>query len=134
MTQDPNKKRSKPARVTGPKHLIAAGLYSFAGARRLWCETAFRIELCAAVIVLCGLAFLGAATKSIMTFVVLMLALIAVEAMNTAIECIVDYVSPDWSEFARNAKDLGSFAVLCMVLANSFYVTFVGLTLISSSP
>jgi diacylglycerol kinase (ATP) len=134
MPQDPPETRPKPARVTGPKHLIAAGLYSLAGAKRLWHETAFRIELFAAIIVLCGLAFLGATAKSIVIFVVLMFVLIAVEALNTAIECIVDHVSPSWSEFARDAKDLGSFAVLCLVLANGFYVTYVGLTLIFSTP
>lgn len=134
MTKDQPEKRPKPARITGPKHLGAAGLYSLAGAKRLWRETAFRIELFAAVIALCGLVFLGATAKSIVIFVILMLALVAVEALNTAIECIVDHVSPDWSEFARDAKGLGSFAVLCLVLANGFYVTFVGLTLIFAVP
>lgn len=38
------------------------------------------------------------------------LVLIAVEALNTAIEVLVDHLSPGWSQFAKDAKDLGSLA------------------------
>jgi len=48
------------------------------------------------------------------------LLLVAVKALNTAIECIVDHVTGDWAEFARNAKDLGFLAVLCVLLGGGY--------------
>jgi len=32
----------------------------------------------------------------------------AVEALNTAIECIVDHLAPQWAEFCPRRQDLGS--------------------------
>jgi len=49
-------------------------------------------------------------------------ALVAVEALNTAIECIVDHLAPQWEEFARDAKDLGSLATMCLLCANGVFV------------
>lgn len=60
---------------------------------------------------------------------ILLLALVAVEALNTAIECIVDHLAPDWQEYARDAKDLGSLATLCLLCANGI---FIGAVLIRS--
>ncbi len=48
----------------------------------------------------------------------LLLVLAATEALNTAVELIVDRVSPEFSAFAGQAKDLGSFAVFCLLLVN----------------
>jgi len=56
--------------------------------------------------------------------VVLMLLLFSIEALNTAIEEIVDRVSPEFSSAARNAKDLGSFAVFCLLMANGGFVLY----------
>jgi diacylglycerol kinase (ATP) len=122
--------QSKPDRVTGLKHILSAGQYSIGGMKRLWAETAFRHELLLAVLALLGLFALGASIQSIATAAILALLLIAVEALNTAIECIVDHVSPEWSEFARDAKDLGSLAVFCLLLANGIYLALVAIPLI----
>jgi diacylglycerol kinase (ATP) len=53
---------------------------------------------------------------------------IAIEAINTAIEEIVDLVSPEWSLPAKHAKDLGSFAVFVMLCLNGIFAVFVTLT------
>jgi diacylglycerol kinase (ATP) len=50
---------------------------------------------------------------------------LAVEALNTALEEVVDHLSPGWSEFAKNAKDMGSFAVMCTLLATGLYAVWV---------
>ena len=47
------------------------------------------------------------------------------EALNTAIEDVVDKISPEQSEFGRNAKDLGSTAVFFMLTAGGLYVLAV---------
>ena len=55
----------------------------------------------------------------------LVLLLVAFEALNTAIECIVDHLAPQWQEFARDAKDLGSLATMCMLITSGiFFVLF----------
>ncbi|MBP5641299.1 MAG: diacylglycerol kinase, partial [Victivallales bacterium] len=36
--------------------------------------------------------------------------------MNSAVEAIVDLVSPGWNELAKRAKDIGSAAVFCMLV------------------
>ena len=45
--------------------------------------------------------------------------LLSVELLNTAVESLADKVSPEWSAFAKRAKDCGSAAVAC-VLAGMF--------------
>jgi len=47
--------------------------------------------------------------------------LIAVEAINTAIEVIIDKISPEISDTGKHAKDLGSFAVMCLLAVNGIY-------------
>lgn len=42
---------------------------------------------------------------------------VAVEAMNTAVEALVDLVSPDYNDLAKVAKDTAAAAVLLMAIA-----------------
>jgi diacylglycerol kinase (ATP) len=60
---------------------------------------------------------LQATLLQFVAFVVLALVLLAVEALNTAIEEIVDHISPDWSQTGKHAKDCGSVAVSFLLLA-----------------
>jgi diacylglycerol kinase (ATP) len=117
--------RPRPARITGLAHVFAAFRYSLAGLRRLWQEAAFRHEVLVACAVALVLAVLGASVGQLAIFAVLALLTVAVEALNTAIEVVVDHLSPEWSEFARDAKDLGSLAVMCLLLATGVYVASV---------
>lgn len=43
--------------------------------------------------------------------------ILAVELINSAIEAIVDDISPAYRELAKRAKDFGSAAVFCSILA-----------------
>ncbi len=115
----------KPERTTGIKHVFAAASYSLGGIKCLWKEAAFRQEVLLYLLVI-GLFFLvGATLAEYLIATILALVLIAIEALNTAIEEVVDHISPDWSEFARNAKDLGSFAVMCLLIANGLFLAYV---------
>jgi diacylglycerol kinase (ATP) len=123
MTSTNTQPKPKPPRITGIKHLFAAAGYSIGGLRRLWQETAFRHIV---LLLLPCLALLVAIDASIMEFcffLILFFMLVAVEALNTAIECIVDHLAPNWEEFARDAKDLGSLATMCLLLANGVYIS-----------
>lgn len=114
--------RRKPARITGPAHVFAAVGYSIAGMQRLYHEAAFRHILLALPACLALLAFAGAGFVAYCVFFILFLCLVAVEALNTAIECIVDHLAPNWAEFARDAKDLGSLATMCLLCAHGVFL------------
>lgn len=122
MKMDDPLVRPKPARITGTRHLFAAAGYSIGGIRRLWNEAAFRHIVLAFGLCLALLGGIGASWTQVSVFLILFLALVAAEALNTAIECIVDHLAPDWQEFARDAKDLGSLATMCMLFANGLFL------------
>ena len=117
----------KPERVTGAAHLFAAAGYSIGGLRRHWMETAFRHIIVALPIGSVLLYIMDAGVADFLVFLVLFSALVAVEALNTAIECIVDHLAPQWEVFARDAKDLGSLATMCLLFANGFFMAVVAL-------
>ena len=122
MSLDAVRDRTVPPKHIGLRHLVAATRYSLAGLRCLLGEPAFRHELAFGALVFAVLAYGGASLAAWLVQGILLLALVAVEALNTAIERIVDRLSPDWSPFARNAKDLGSLAVGCLILENVLMV------------
>lgn len=105
----------KPARKAGLAHFFAAAGYSAAGLRRLARESAFRQELAFIAGLLVLFLVLGASLPQVLGLLALGLVLVAVEALNTALEVLVDHLSPGWSQFAKDAKDLGSLAVACTI-------------------
>ena len=50
---------------------------------------------------------------------------LAIEALNTAVEVLGDHLSPAYAEFARRAKDLGSAAVFFGLSGVTIYVIAV---------
>lgn len=111
--------------MTGPRHILAAAGYSLSGLRRLWAESAFRQELIGGAVIVGLMAWLGKPALDYLIFAVLFLILLAIEALNTAIESMVDHLSPEWQEFARDAKDLGSLAVMCLLIAHGVFLAYV---------
>jgi len=107
--------QEKPPRKTGIAHFFAAASYSIGGLKRLARESAFRQEVALIVGLLVVFLVFGASLPEVMGLLAIGLLLIAVEALNTAIEVLVDHLSPDWSQFAKDAKDLGSLAVACTI-------------------
>lgn len=118
MKQYNIKNRVRPVKTKGLAHLIAATGYSAQGFMWALREAAFRQELVLLPVLLVLHLLFDAGLGVCMIAVILWFLLLAVEALNTAIECIVDHLSPDWDEFAKQAKDLGSFAVFCLLSAN----------------
>ena len=125
MTDNTQTPRPKPATVTGIAHIFAAGTYSVSGLVRLWQETAFRHEVVLFLGTLVGFVALDVPLVDMLILSGIFLLLIAVEALNTAIECIVDHLSSDWQLFAKNAKDLGSLAVMCCLLGAGLFIGYV---------
>ena len=75
-------------------------------------EAAFRQEIALFVALLPALYFLPVDLEmKLLLFAVNVIVLI-IELLNSAIEAVVDLVSPEFNELAKNAKDMGSAAVL----------------------
>lgn len=110
---------------TGVAHLFAAGSYSYAGFWRAIQESAFRHEI---LFFLGGLILFfvfGATIAEFLVLTIIFLIVFAVEALNTAIEEVIDRVSPEVSQTGKHAKDLGSFAVFCTLIAATLYIAWV---------
>lgn len=87
----------------------------FAAAFR--CEHAFRQEIfvfvpAAALVILSPIGWIF---KAALLFPLPLI--LAFEMMNSAIEAVVDDISPEYRELAKRAKDLGSAAVFCAMVA-----------------
>lgn len=112
-------------KASGVRRIIAATRYSMQGLARLWKEEAFRHEAYAFAAGLVLFAIVGASAMDYFIFLILMLILFSVEALNTAIEELVDRISPEISTVGRHAKDLGSFAVFCLLVASGLFALYV---------
>lgn len=92
-------------------------MYSLDGLRAAFTrEAAFRQETCIYVPLMIVLFFFPLSTvfKCILFFASTLV--LIVEVINSAIESIVDIVSPEYNELAKRAKDLGSGAVFISIL------------------
>lgn len=105
----------KPSPKTGIARIAAAFFYSLKGLESGFKEAAFRQET-AVFVILCGI--LAVLPLSLAWKAMLFLstgAVLVVELLNSAIEAVVDLVSPDFHELAGQAKDMGSAAVLLSI-------------------
>ena len=108
---------NKPAEKTGMDRIWAAFFYSLNGLRfAIAKEAAFRQETCVIAIFLIALYYLPLSPvwKGLI-FLTTALVLI-VELLNSAIESVVDLASPEYHDLAKQAKDLGSAAVLVSIV------------------
>ncbi|MDR1458508.1 MAG: diacylglycerol kinase [Puniceicoccales bacterium] len=97
---------------------------SLEGLRVLAKERAFLIELAVGFIVLPLLWWwLGVCINLLLVIISYFMILIA-ETLNTAIENVVNIVSPEYNFFAKKAKDLGSAAVLLAII-NALIVLYL---------
>ena len=91
-------------------------LYAINGLKELVKETSFKIELIFFVIFVIILLFLEVSlVKKLILFFSLIFVLIA-EAINSAIEKVVDLVSLDFHPIAKKAKDIGASVVLLSII------------------
>jgi diacylglycerol kinase (ATP) len=105
------------------RHIVHAAGYSMAGLRYLLRnEIAARIEAGVVVLAFVWFAILGRSLLDFLGLAIIACILMSVEALNTAIEDIVDKMSPERSAFAKGVKDLGSTAVFFMLTAGGLYI------------
>jgi diacylglycerol kinase (ATP) len=79
-------------------------------------EAAVRDETTALAIALPLAAFIAPNFAWYAAMIGVLLATLAVELLNTAIEKLADHVAPEWNAAIGLIKDYGSAAVACMLL------------------
>ena len=110
-------------------HVVKASRFSVDGLAACFRrERAFRIECLIGVVHIALVAILPVGLFFAALLVSAWLALLAAEIVNSAIEEVVDMVSPHWSPGAKRAKDYGSAIVL---LASAALVATWGFAIVA---
>ena len=109
----------------GVAHVLAAFGYSMAGARVLLREEAAKLECLFMAVIVIAFLLTGATFSEYLVLSAIFIGVLCVEALNTAVELIVDRTSPEISEYGKQAKDIGSFAVFCSLVIFGGYGLYV---------
>jgi diacylglycerol kinase (ATP) len=87
------------------------------GLRAAWRhEASFRLEAMLAVVLVPLGLWLGEGGVEKLLLVLGPLLVLSAELLNSAIEAVVDKVSPEFNELAGRAKDMGSAAVFVLLV------------------
>ncbi|OZB61146.1 MAG: diacylglycerol kinase [Lysobacterales bacterium 14-68-21] len=100
-----------------PRQLWNAFRWSMKGLQAGWRhEASFRLEAMLAVVLVPLGLWLGHGPLEKIALVLPAVLVLSAELLNSAIEAVVDRVSPDFHELAGRAKDMGSAAVFLLLL------------------
>jgi diacylglycerol kinase len=101
-----------------PNKFIKSVPYAFRGIISLIKnDNNFRIHLLAVVVVIIVGFWIQLTESEWLAVIITMGVVLAFEAMNTAVETIIDLVSPDYHDLAKKTKDVAAGAVLLFVFA-----------------
>jgi len=101
----------------GPKQLWNAFRWSMQGLRAAWRhEASFRLEAMLAVVLIPLGLWLGDGGVEKLLLVLAPMLVLSAELLNSAIEAVIDKVSPEFNELAGRAKDMGSAAVFVLLV------------------
>ncbi len=118
--------------TSGLQRILPAMMYAIAGLKAAWQnEHAFRQELVVVVIASAVALLLPISALQKLFLIGVLVFVLIVELFNSAIEAVVDRVSLERHPLSKNAKDMGSAAVMlsvflagaswAVVLFNRFY-------------
>lgn len=121
----------KPETRKGISRLLFALLNSCAGMKTAFRQEPFRQEFILYIILLIPIFLLPIDVCLKLILLVVNTLVLIIEILNTALEIIVDIISPEYNELAGHAKDLGSAAVfLSLVLAAGAWAWITGIWLL----
>ena len=101
----------------GPKQIWNALRWSMKGLAAGWRhEASFRLEVLLAVVLIPLGLWLGDGGVEKLLLVFAPVLVLSAELLNSAIEAVVDKVSPEFHELAGRAKDMGSAAVFLLMM------------------
>jgi diacylglycerol kinase (ATP) len=112
----------------GPRQILAAFMWSMKGLHAAYRhEASFRLEVWLAVVVIPLGLWLGDGAAEKILLILFPVLVLSAELLNSAIEAVVDKVSPEFHELAGRAKDMGSAAVfLLLVMVAVSWVLILG--------
>ena len=100
-----------------PRQLWNAFRWSMKGLYAGWRhEASFRLEAMLAIVLVPLGLWLGQGALEKIALVLPAFLVLSAELLNSAIEAVVDKVSPDFHELAGRAKDMGSAAVFLLLM------------------
>ena len=108
--------------LSGYKRILKAFVYSWQGFKAVFkSEEAFRQDIFVLVVgtVICFCLNLSGIQRALMIFSLFLILLM--EAVNSAIEIIIDRISEEYHPLSGRAKDVGSLLVL-LAFINAFVV------------
>lgn len=113
--------------ISGFKRIGTALIYSLQGLQSAWRhEAAFRQESVLVLLLFPCAWWLGQTPLEIVSLVGVLLLVLIVELLNSALEALADTVSTDFHPLIKQAKDMGSAAVLgSLLLAGSVWLSFL---------
>lgn len=113
MTPHPSPYKS----TGGLRRILNALRYSWQGLKAaVKYEAAFRQELALAVLLIPAAFFLGRTTDEVFMLIASVVLGLVVELLNSAIEALADALSVETHPLLGRAKDLGSAAVMLMLI------------------
>ncbi len=113
MTSHPSPFKS----TGGLRRIFNALRYSWQGLKAaIKYEAAFRQELALAVLMIPAAFFLGRNTTEVFLLIATVVLVLVVELLNSAIEALADALSVERHPLLGRAKDLGSAAVMLMLI------------------
>ena len=116
---------------SGLKRIFSAFFYSMDGLRTAWrYEHAFRQELVITVSGIVGALLIPVTLLERVILIGVLLLVMIVELLNSAIEAAVDRVSLERNPLSKNAKDLGSAAVMLSMLMAAIAWALIALPLV----
>ena len=101
----------------GPKQIYKALIWSAKGLRAGWTfEASFRLEVYLCIILFPLGLWIGRGGIEKALLCGSLLLVLSAELLNSAVEAVVDKVSPEFHELAGRAKDMGSAAVFLLMV------------------
>ncbi len=101
----------------GPTRILKATVWSLQGLKAAWLhESSFRLEVCLFVVLAPLALWLGRGGVEQAILLGSMLLVLGVELLNSSIEALIERYGAEHHELAGRAKDMGSAAVMLMML------------------
>lgn len=101
----------------GPARVLKAAWWSLKGLKAAWLhESSFRLEVYLFAVLAPLGAWLGRTPVEQALLIGSLLLVLAVELLNSAVEAVIERYGPEFHELAGRAKDMGSAAVLVVML------------------
>ena len=79
-------------------------------------ESSFRLELLCAIFIIAGIVFIETSLTNKLILLISGILVLIVELVNSAIENAVDLITKEIHPLAKNAKDIGSTAVMFSII------------------